>query len=92
MEKSDALPAKANRSTSHKFCTYLDDLVTGHTKSCTVDILSETANVSLHNIHCNPPSIVTGSTYHILAVKVVVMAKYFQIIQVIKKTELKTLV
>jgi hypothetical protein len=92
MERLDALPGKASRSTSHNFSTNLnEDLVTVHTKSCTADILSETANVSLQNTPYHPPSIVTGSTY-ILTVKVVVMAKFFQVIQTIKNVELKTLV
>jgi hypothetical protein len=65
--------------------------VTGHNKSCTADILSETANSSLHNTPYHPPSILTGSTYHILTVKAVVMAKSFQVIQIIKNVELKTL-
>jgi hypothetical protein len=48
MEKSDALPGKGSRSTRHKFSINLnEDLVAGHTKGCTADILSETENSSL---------------------------------------------
>ena len=84
MEKSDALPGNASRSTRHKFSTNLnEDLVTGHTKSCTADILSETANVSLYNTPYHPPSIVTVSRYYNPTVEAVAMAKSFQVIQII---------
>jgi hypothetical protein len=84
MEKSDALPGKAGRFTRHKFSTNPnEDLVTGHTKSCTADILSETANASLRNTPHHPPSIV--STYRTLTVKAVVMSKSFQVAQIITK-------
>jgi hypothetical protein len=92
MEKSDTLPDNAGRSTRHKFSTNLnEDLVTGHTKSCTADILNETANVSLHNTPYHPSSIVISSTYHTLTIKAVVMTKSFSVIQIMKIVELKTL-